>query len=80
MARLMPDRHEGISINLGALKPILGMAAFALPDAAQFVGLMPDDLWMSTALAVRGGHIHLRGDWPLLEIAAIAERAGKLGK
>ena len=80
MARLMPDRHEGVSFNLGALKPVLGMAAMFAPEAAQLVMYMPDDLWLSTALAVRDGHIHIRGDWPLMEIAAFAERVEKLAK
>ena len=68
MERLMPDRHEGLSINLGALKPMTGLAALALPEIAQALNAIPDDLWLSTALAVRDGHIHLRGDWPLKEV------------
>jgi len=64
MARLMPDRHEGISINAGALKPSLALFGMLSPEVAQAIQAMPDDFYFSTALAVRDGHIHLRGDWP----------------
>lgn len=67
MERLMPDRQEGLSVNLGTLKPILAMFAMAAPEAAKVVNAIPDDLRFSTALAVRGGHIHIRGDWALKE-------------
>jgi hypothetical protein len=69
MERLMPDRHEGMSINPGALKPALAMFAMFSPDLAKVIQSMPDELYFSTALAVRDGHIHIRGDWPLLELA-----------
>ncbi len=72
MNRLMPDRHEGLSVNLGALKPVLAMFAMAVPEGARIMNAIPDDLWLSTALAVRGGHLHFRGDWPLKEFLALA--------
>jgi len=67
MERLMPDRAEGLSINIGTLKPVLGMIAMAVPQAAKVVNAFPDDLWLSTALSVQGGNIRIRGDWPLKE-------------
>jgi len=67
MERLMPDRAEGLSLNVGTLKPVLGMLAMAVPQAAKVVNAFPDDLWLSTALSVRGGNIRVRGDWPLKE-------------
>jgi hypothetical protein len=75
MERLMPDRHEGLSINLGSLKPLLGMAAMFMPEAAQFLNAVPDDIWLSTALAVRDGNVHVRGDWPLKEVLDFAAKA-----
>ena len=78
MARLMPDRLEGLSINLGTLKPVLGLVAMTAPEAAPYVRAFPDDLYLSTALAVRDGHIHLRGDWPLKEVVEYAVKAAKL--
>jgi hypothetical protein len=78
MERLMADRQEGLSVNLGALKPLLGMFALAVPQGAQVVNAFPDDLRFSTALAVRGGHVHLRGDWAVKECLEFAAKIKKM--
>lgn len=78
MERLMADRQEGLSLNLGTLKPGLGMLAMSVPQGAKMVNAIPDDLWFSTALAVHGGHIHIRGDWALKECLEFAAKLKKM--
>jgi hypothetical protein len=74
MERLMPDRQEGLSVNIGTLKPAFGMLAMFAPEAAQIVNAVPDELWFSTALAVRDGNVHVRGDWPVKELLDFVAR------
>ncbi len=66
-------RHNiGVTINAGALKA-LGGQLFMLPEIAQVLFLMPDDLSMSTVISVWDGNIHWRGDWPVEEVAKIVD-------
>jgi len=74
MQRLGPGRHEGLTVNLGAVKPLAGMAAWAVPGVLKIAQAFPDELYLSTALTVRNGHVHLRGDWPATELLGIVEK------
>jgi len=34
---------------------------------------IPDELYLSSSVAIQEGHLHWRGDWPLKDLAKIAE-------
>ncbi|MHC4547547.1 MAG: hypothetical protein ACYTEZ_02125 [Planctomycetota bacterium] len=73
MARLGPH-NIGFTFNAGAIKQMLMMMVWAMPPAAQqAVQNVPNDLFFSTAVTMNGGDLHWRGDWPVQEIAKIAQ-------
>jgi len=75
MERLGLERHEGLTIDWGALKPTLGFAAMFAPELMEPLQHLPDSIPAPTALRIENGHAHLRGSWPL---AAVLEFVGKL--
>jgi len=79
MARLGRGHNLGYTFNLGALKPMafmLGMFG-APPDVMQAFQNIPDVLPLSTAITFPDGNIRWRGDWPVKEIAKVAESIQK---
>ena len=70
MDRLSRKRNMGMTINFGALKPLLVMLAMGdgTGQMNAYLNAMPDQLLMSTALSVHDGDIHWRGDLPLQQI------------
>ncbi|MHC4938328.1 MAG: hypothetical protein ACYTHK_05110 [Planctomycetota bacterium] len=75
MDRLGRKRNLGITMNFGALKPVLMMLAMAdaSGQANQYLNAMPDELLMSTALSVHEGDVHWKGDIPLAKILKMIE-------
>jgi hypothetical protein len=73
MNRLLRKRNFGLTINVGALKPLAFFLAMQAPQAAAAVNALPDRLLLSTAATFEGGELRWRGDWPVKEIAAVAE-------
>ncbi len=75
MDRLGRKRNMGMTLNFGALKPVLMMLAMAdqTGQANQYLNAMPDELLMSTALSVHEGDIHWKGDIPLKQILKMVE-------
>jgi len=72
MARLGRGRNMGITINVGAIKPMaMGMAMFMPPQAVQGIGKLPYELFLSTSITMHGGDLHWRGNWPVAEIAKV---------
>jgi len=78
MQRLAPRGcNLGMTINLGALKPMammLGMMGMPR-EVAQVVQNIPDVLPLSTAITFPDGNIRWRGDWPVMEAVKIAQAA-----
>ena len=72
MDRLGRARNMGFTINFGALKAMAMMFAMMAPEAGQMMGAIPDEMYMSTALAVHDGDIHWKGDIPLKQMLKIA--------
>ncbi len=72
MDRLGRARNMGFTLNFGALKAMAMMAAMIDPQAGQMMGALPDEMYMSTALAVHDGDIHWKGDIPLKQILKVA--------
>jgi len=72
MARLGPTRHEGLTLNMGALEPLLLALGALVPGGAKIVEALPEEIYLSTALTLQDGHLHLRGDWPVLEVLRFA--------
>lgn len=72
--RLGRRHNVGLTLNAGPLKFLAMPVMAAEPDVAQAFFLMPDDLTMSTVFSVWDGNIHWRGDWPVGEVAKIAEK------
>lgn len=81
MARLGRGHNIGFTFNLGALKPMgmmLGMFAPGTPpEVTQAIQNMPDVLPLSTAITFPDGNIRWRGDWPVKEVAKVAETIRK---
>jgi len=79
MARLGRAHNLGFTFNLGALKPMafmLGM--FGAPaEVMQAFQNIPDVLPLSTAITFPDGNIRWRGDFPVKEIAKVAEAIQK---
>jgi hypothetical protein len=75
MDRLSRKRNLGITMNFGALKPVLMMLAMAdaSGQANQYINAMPDELLMSTAVSVHEGDVHWKGDIPLAKIIKMIE-------
>ncbi len=73
MKRLMPNRHAGLSFNLGALKPLAGLAASFVPELADFVRSLPGEIYLSTAIRLERTAMHFRGDWSLKTILDLLE-------
>jgi hypothetical protein len=71
MARLGRTRSFGVSLNIGALKPLAPMLMMFAPEVAQAAAKLPDTLLMSTAVTFADGEIRWNGDWPLKEILGI---------
>jgi len=75
MHRLCEKRSFGVTINFGAVKPMLAMVAMFAPEAGALVQAVPDEMPMSTAFVLDGGDIRWHGDWPLQGILQIAQKA-----
>ena len=73
MDRLGRKRNLGITFNFGALKAMAMMFAMMDPQAGQVMGMIPDEMYMSTALSVHQGDIHWKGDIPLKQILKMVE-------
>jgi hypothetical protein len=75
MDRLGRKRNMGMTINFGALKPVLMMVAMAdaSGEANMYLNAMPDELLMSTAVSIHDGDIHWRGDLPLKKILKMVD-------
>ncbi len=74
MARLGRGCNIGLTINLGALKPMLLMFGGMMPPEARMViQNIPESLPFSTAITFPDGNIRWRGDWPVKEFAKIGE-------
>ena len=75
MDRLGRKRNMGFTLNFGALKPILMMFAMAdqTGQANAYLNAMPDELLMSTAIAVHEGDVHWKGDYPLAKIVKMID-------
>jgi hypothetical protein len=75
MDRLGRKRNMGLTINFGALKPLLMM--FAMADASgeanMYLNAMPDELLMSTAISIHEGDVHWKGDLPLKKILKMVD-------
>jgi len=78
MARLGRTRHVGITFNVGALKPLAPLLAFAAPEAAQMLGALPDSMLLSTSVTIAEGAVTWRGDWPTAEIIRIIKAVQRL--
>lgn len=79
MARLGRGCNMGFTLNLGALKPMAMMfGMFGMPrELIQAFQNIPDVLTMSTAITFPDGNIRWRGDWPVKEVAKVAEMIAK---
>jgi hypothetical protein len=78
MARLGRGHNIGMTLNLGALKPMAMMfGMFAPPEVVQAFQNLPDVLPLSTAITFPDGNIRWRGDWPVREVAKAAEALRK---
>ena len=75
MDRLGRKRNMGMTINFGALKPLLMMYAMidASGEASIYLNAMPDELLMSTALSIHEGDVHWKGDLPLKKILKMVD-------
>jgi hypothetical protein len=81
MARLGPERNMGITLNVGALKPMAGMFMMIDPEVAQFFAGFPDEMYTSTAISItREGNLRWKGDWPAKQILDLVNAAAKAQK
>jgi len=86
LRRLAPRGcHEGVSFNLGALKPVARTIGTFLPQGAggpvppfvqRLLDALPEELYVSTALRMNKTAILLDGDWPLKTALDVLEAAG----
>jgi hypothetical protein len=79
MARLGRGHNIGMTINLAALKPMAMMfGMFGMPrEVIQAFQNIPDVLPLSTAITFPDGNLRWRGDWPVKEVAKVAESLRK---
>jgi hypothetical protein len=79
MARLGRGHNIGMTFNLAALKPMAMMfGMFGMPrEMIQAFQNIPDVLALSTAVTFPDGNIRWRGDWPVKEVAKVAESIRK---
>lgn len=75
MARLGRGHNIGLTVNVGALKPMAMMfGMFGAPrEVIQAIQNVPDVLTLSTAVTFPDGNLRWRGDWPVKEVAKAAE-------
>ena len=75
MATLGREHNMGLSFNLSALKPLAMMAGMfgVPPELTQAIQNLPDNMMLATSITIADGDIHWRGNWPVKEIAKIAE-------
>jgi hypothetical protein len=73
MDRLGRKRNLGVTFNFGALKAMAMMFAMMDPQAGQMMGMIPDEMYMSTALSVHDGDVAWKGDIPLAQILKIVK-------
>ncbi len=73
MAKLGPNRHMGITFNATALKDVLAMVAMFVPQAGAVANAIPDDFAFSTAMTLKDGNLHWRGNWPVKKIATVVK-------
>ncbi|MEM8883425.1 MAG: hypothetical protein AAGD14_05120 [Planctomycetota bacterium] len=80
MDRLGRKRSMGMTLNLGALKPLLMFAAMMdqSGQANQFLNAMPDEMSMSTAVSMHEGDISWKGDIPIKKILKMMEDVNAL--
>jgi len=69
-------RHNlAFSMNIGGLKPFAMIFMLAgVPDVAQAISSLPDEIYVTTVVGVWEGHLHWRGNWPVKEAVKIANR------
>jgi len=72
MEKLGRNRHMGITLNATALRDVLMMMAMMAPQMGQVANAIPDDFTFSTAMTLRDGNLHWRGNWPVEKIAEVA--------
>ncbi|MEE8106466.1 MAG: hypothetical protein V3T86_13095 [Planctomycetota bacterium] len=72
-------RHNlAFSINIGGFKPFAMIFMLAgVPDVAQAIASLPDEVYITTVVSVWEGHLHWRGSWPVKEAVKIADRVIK---
>lgn len=72
MKRYGAGRNIGISMNIGAIKPMAMMMGMFAPEAAKMAMALPDEMLLSTAMSFAGGNVAWRGNWPAADFMKLA--------
>ena len=72
------DHQMAFTINIGAFKPLAMIFAMQMPEAAEIMNAIPDEMLMSTAMRMDDGDISWRGEWPLNEMKGLLAKIAEM--